>query len=99
MAKMKKEAPKSSRTKSNVEWKFPLEKQNLMIIGVGFAVILMGYLLMSTGISNEPAHLDGKWNNFFAVDLAPLLLVIGYCVIIPLGILKKFNTQTAGETV
>lgn len=72
-------------------WQFPLQKQNFIILGIGLAVILLGYLLMSTGITEQPAVPNGKWNNPMAVIVAPLLLVIGYCVIIPFGILRNFQ--------
>lgn len=62
-----------------------------MIAGIGVAVILVGFLLMSTGVTEEPAVPDGKWNNFFAVQLAPVLLIIGYCGIIPYAIIKYFK--------
>lgn len=76
-----------------VKWEFPLEKKDLIVIGVGIAVVLLGYLLMATGVTEEPALPDGKWNNPFAVVVAPLLLVIGYCVIIPLGLIKFFSKK------
>lgn len=80
-----------TKKKSTVKWEFPLEKNNLIIIGIGLFVILLGYLLMATGITEEPAIADGKWNNPLAVTIAPILLVIGYTVIIPYGIIKKFK--------
>ncbi len=80
-----------TKKKSAVKWEFPLEKNNLIIIGIGLAVILLGYMLMATGISDEAATVDGKWNNPMAVTIAPILLVIGYTVIIPYGIIKRFN--------
>ena len=81
-----------SRAKSTQKaiWKFPLQKQNFYIIGLGLVVIIIGYLLMATGITEEPALPNGKWNNVFAVSIAPILLVLGYCVIIPFGIFKTF---------
>lgn len=80
----KKQAPK-------VEWVFPFTKQNYIIAAIGLAVILLGYALMATGITEEPAIPNGKWNNPMAVTVAPILLVIGYCVIIPYAILKYFG--------
>jgi hypothetical protein len=46
---------------------------------------------MLFGVTDQPAVPDGKWNNFFSVSLAPIILVIGYCVIIPYGIIKTFK--------
>lgn len=80
-----------TKKKNTVKWEFPLDKNNLMIVGIGLVVILIGYMLMATGISEEPAIADGKWNNPLAVTVAPILLLIGYTVIIPFGIIKKFK--------
>jgi len=71
-----------------VEWKFPFEKQNWILFGIGFGVVILGFLLMATGITEEPAVADGKWNNPLAVVVAPILLIIGYCIIIPYAIIK-----------
>lgn len=57
----------------------PLARENFMIIGIGLVVILGGYLAM----------LEGSVEGFLPLVLAPILLVLGYCVIIPLGILYK----------
>lgn len=84
-----------TKKKSAVKWEFPLEKNNLMIIGVGLLVILIGYMLMATGVTEDPAVADGKWNNPMAVTIAPILLIIGYTVIIPYGIIKKFKKVEA----
>ncbi len=80
-----------SSAKSNVVWKFPLNKQNFLWIGIALAVILVGYGLMATGITEEPATISGKWNNPMATVIAPIVLVIGYCVLIPYALLKRFD--------
>jgi hypothetical protein len=69
----------SARRKSSKEEKLPLGKQNFAIIGVGIAVIIGGYLAM----------LEGSVEGFLPLVVAPILLVLGYCVIIPFGILYK----------
>lgn len=81
----------------SVKWEFPLDRQNLIYFGVGIGVILLGYALMATGITEEPATLSGKWNNPFAVIVAPVLLVIGYCVIIPYSIFKLFRKKEVNQ--
>lgn len=90
MAKAKKKSQHSA-----VEWNLPLVKQNYVILLIGLGTILVGYALMATGITETPAVTDGKWNNFFAVNVAPTLLLIGYCVIIPFGLIKFFGKNTA----
>ena len=52
---------------------------NYLLFGIGLIVILLGYLIMATG----------ETESFQSVKLAPVILVIGYCVIIPVAILVK----------
>ncbi len=69
--------------------KLPLAKENFYIMGVGLAVILIGYLALAKG------PIEG----FLPLVLAPVFLVLGYCVIIPLGILyKKSYLKTENST-
>lgn len=81
--------------KKAISWLFPLDQKNLIWAGIGLVVIIVGYLLMATGITNEPALPNGTWNNPLAVTIAPILLVIGYCILIPFAILKIFKKQEA----
>lgn len=57
----------------------PLEKSNYVIIAAGLLLILAGYLAM----------LEGSVEGFLPLDIAPILLVLGYCVVIPIGILYR----------
>jgi ABC-type lipoprotein release transport system permease subunit len=70
---------RKSSIKAKREISLPLEKTNFIIIGIGVAVLIIGYLLMSGN------SVDGFTNTV----IAPILLVLGYCIIIPYGILKK----------
>lgn len=76
-----------------VEWRLPFEKQNFMILLIGLGIILLGYALMATGITETAATVDGTWNNPLAVYVAPTLLIIGYCVVIPYGIIRFFGKK------
>lgn len=87
----------STAKKKVIHWRFPLERENFIWFAIGLGVVALGYLLMMTGITEEPAVPDGKWNNFFAVEVAPIILFIGYCVIIPYSLLKKFQKKTTND--
>ncbi len=81
----------TSKTKRPVikqkrEITFPLEKENFVIIGAGILVLIIGYFIMSQN------SVDG----FLPTVVAPIVLLAGYCVIIPYGILKK--TKKAADT-
>ena len=87
----------AKQVKKKQMWSFPLTKKNLIIAAIGFGIILLGYALMATGITTDQAYVSGKWNNPFAITVAPFLLVIGYCVIIPFAIMKFFGNKKEGE--
>jgi len=68
-----------------------LEPINYKILAVGIAIIILGYLALSAT----------PWDNPLAITVAPILLVLGYCVVIPVGIMyrRKQNgtTDNAGS--
>ena len=66
-------------TKNNNSNIWPFNKKNYLLFGIGILVIILGYVIMATG----------NVNSFQSVKLAPVLLVIGYLVIIPLSIFYK----------
>lgn len=82
----------------SMTWGFSFGQTNLIILLVGVAVIVAGYLLMGTAITDgDPAMNDGIWNNANAVTIAPILLTIGYGVIIPFAILYRGKKQEPVE--
>jgi hypothetical protein len=50
-----------------------LNKKNYAIMGAGLAVIVAGFITLAGG----------------SITVAPILLVLGYCVLIPVGLLVK----------
>jgi len=75
---------KKPATKQKKEITFPLDKQNFMIIGAGIVVIIIGYIIMSQN------SVDG----FLPTVVAPIVLLLGYCVIIPYGILRRNSVES-----
>jgi hypothetical protein len=57
----------------------PFTKRNYQILGIGLLFIVLGYI----ALSQQP------WDGTMPLVVAPILLVLGYCVIIPLGILYR----------
>jgi hypothetical protein len=66
----------------------PLGRENFLILGLGLVVIAAGYLSM----------LEGSVEGFLPLVAAPLLLVLGYCGIIPLGILYRKSLFSKSDT-
>lgn len=65
--------------------KLPLARRNWTVMGVGLVAIAVGFFALSRG----------------SITLAPILLVLGYCVLIPVGILlppvKPASEEPAGK--
>ena len=62
----------------------PYNGTNYTLIAIGIFIIALGFLLLYVG----------------SITLAPILLVVGYCVIIPLGLLlkgKRANSSAGRE--
>jgi hypothetical protein len=68
--------------RSLVNEPLPLGRENYIILGAGILVIVAGYLAM----------LEGSVEGFLPLVLSPILLVTGYCVIIPIGIMYRKST-------
>lgn len=66
-----------------------LEPINYKILAVGIAVILLGYFALSAS----------PWDNPLAITVAPILLVVGYCVIIPVGIIYRKKNSVSNENI
>jgi len=69
----------------------PFVKENYNLFGIGLLLLIIGYIALA----------KGPWNSFWSLTLAPILLVLGYCVVIPVAILyrkkeKKEEKETKG---
>ncbi len=67
---------------------FPLTKINYQILTAGIVCIVIGYI----ALGQEP------WDGTMPLVVAPILLVLGYCFIIPLGILFRKKSKTVSGT-
>jgi len=68
---------------SRSEVEWPFGKKNYLLFGLALIVIAIGYVTLSQG----------------SMTLSPILLVVGYCVLIPLAILiKDHPSESASDT-
>ena len=66
----------------------PFKKINYQILGAGILSIILGYV----ALAQDP------WNGTMPLVVAPILLVLGYCVLIPIGILYHKSTKSEQGT-
>ena len=67
----KKQARQVQPKRERREGSFVLSPGNVVMLVAGIVVIILGYFLLGRG----------------SITVAPLLLVLGYCVVIPLSII------------
>jgi hypothetical protein len=60
------------------ESKFALGKQNYKLLLIGFAIIVVGFLLMIGGGSKDPNVFSNEIFNFRRITLAPLVVLFGF---------------------
>jgi Ca2+/Na+ antiporter len=65
----------------------PFAKKNLYILGIGLAVLVIGYILMA-----QPPV-----NGFLSRTLAPIIVVLAYVIIIPYSILYGHKKEKKDE--
>ncbi|HCL30763.1 MAG TPA: hypothetical protein DIC52_20315 [Candidatus Latescibacteria bacterium] len=66
----------------------PFTRKNWLLFGVGLLVIVSGY-----GLLRIPP-VDG----FLSLTAAPVLLVVGYCVLVPAAILVREADRSDADT-
>ena len=63
-----------------------LNRKNIILIAIGVLLLVIGFLCLATGPADNPVSLT----------VAPLILVVAYMVVFPIGILftgKKQDKQ------
>jgi membrane-bound ClpP family serine protease len=76
---------------------FALGKKNYIMLAIGFAVIIIGFLLMSGGESTDPNVFNGKeLFSFRRITLAPIIILAGFVFEI-YAIMKKPAEENAEE--
>jgi|TARA_B100000287_G_scaffold426666_1_gene474982 dipeptide/tripeptide permease len=70
-----------SDNKDKINFQWPYKRKNYVLFGIGVFVIILGYLIMYLG----------EVNSFQSLTLSPILLLIGYLIIIPYALLHRNN--------
>ena len=68
-----------AKNKQSVKFLWPYKRKNYLLFGVGVFVIIVGYLTMYLG----------EVDSFQSLVFSPMLLLIGYLVLIPYALFKK----------
>jgi hypothetical protein len=80
--------PDPHKTEQSSNSTFAFGKQNYKLLFIGLALILVGFLLMIGGGSDNPNEFSEDIFNFRRLTLAPIFILAGYVVEI-FAIMKK----------
>ena len=86
---MKKER-KTAQEPAGGNPRMPLTRRNYILLAAGFAVIVLGFVLMAGGGSDSPDEFDYAMFSWRRITLAPILVIGGFVVEI-YAILKRYD--------
>ena len=66
------------KDKNAKETGFALGKENYKLMAIGFAAIIIGFILMAGGKSESPDVFNPEIFNFRRLTIAPLFLLAGF---------------------
>ena len=75
---------------------FPLQRENYILLIIGFAIIMLGFLLMMGGKSDDPNVFNEEIFNFRRITLAPIIVLFGFVFEI-WAIMKKPKEEKAEQ--
>lgn len=64
--------------KENRKADFALGRENYKLMAIGFAIIVLGFILLAGGGSDDPNVFNPDIFSFRRLTIAPLLLLIGF---------------------
>lgn len=67
-----------------------LEPKNYKMLAIGFGIIVLGFILMIGGGSDDPAVFNEKIFSFRRITLAPIVVLIGFAFEV-WAIMKRFK--------
>jgi hypothetical protein len=71
---------KKNKDQNKAQGEFLFSKRNYMIMILGVAVILVGFMLMMGGGSDDPNVFNEEIYNFRRIRLAPTIVLIGLAI-------------------
>ena len=87
----KKEAVKTVKdTQQEKEGRMPLSKKNYILMLVGLGIIIIGFLLMAGGGSDDPSVFNYEMFSCRRITIAPILVIGGFAFEI-YAIMKRFK--------
>ena len=71
---------KKDREPAQENPRMPLARRNYILLAVGFAVIILGFILMAGGGSDSPDEFNYAMFSWRRITLAPILVIGGFFI-------------------
>lgn len=62
----------------NNEGRFALNRENYKLLAIGFGIIILGFILMAGGGSDDPTKFSEDIFSFRRITLAPIVVLLGF---------------------
>lgn len=84
-----KQTQKNTQEAQSENPRMPLSRRNYILLAIGFAVIVLGFVLMAGGGSDSPDEFNYAMFSWRRITLAPILVIGGFAFEI-YAILKRY---------
>jgi hypothetical protein len=68
----------ATKNENKEKLNFALGRENYKLLGIGFVIIVIGFLLMLGGKTKDPNEFSDKIFSFRRITLAPLVVLAGF---------------------
>jgi hypothetical protein len=68
----------SNKNENKQKLNFALGRENYKLLAIGFGIIIIGFLLMLGGKSDDPAKFNNDIFSFRRITLAPIVVLAGF---------------------
>ncbi len=67
-----------AKKENEQKFAFALGKENYILLAIGFVIIIVGFLLMIGGRSEDPTVFNEEIFSFRRITLAPIIVLCGF---------------------
>ena len=68
----------ATKNENKEKLNFALGRENYRLLGIGFVIIVIGFLLMLGGKTKDPNEFSDKIFSFRRITLAPIIVLAGF---------------------
>ena len=68
----------ATKNENKEKLNFALGRENYKLLAIGFIIIIVGFLLMLGGKSDDPNEFSNKIFSFRRITLAPVVILAGF---------------------